>query len=103
MHFFIGVEKIIRTKDVVGIFDLDTATISPVTRNYLTVAQKNGCVESVNYELPKSFVVTRTKEKSTVYLSPLSASVLKKRAKAGTKSFQEEKNSATLRKVRDDK
>ncbi len=103
MRFFIGADKMIRTKDVVGIFDLDTATISPVTRNYLTVSQKNGNVESVNYELPKSFVVTKENNKTTVYLSPLSASVLKKRAKAGMKNFQEEKNSATLRKVRDDK
>ncbi len=81
MYLFLGTDTTVRKKDVVGIFDLDTATVSPVTRTFLTRAQKEQKVQSVNYELPKSFVVTANQKEKKVYLSPLSASVLKKRAR----------------------
>ncbi len=90
MYLFLGTDTTVLKQDVVGIFDLDTATVSPVTRAYLTRAQKEKKVQSVNYELPKSFVVTANKEEKTVYLSPLSAAVLKKRAR-DKQYFQEKK------------
>ena len=45
------------TCDILGIFDMDTATVSPVTKKFLNTAQKRGAVEVVGEELPKSFVV----------------------------------------------
>ena len=46
------------TEEILGIFDMDTATVSPVTKKFLNTAQKNGCVSVAGEELPKSFVVT---------------------------------------------
>ena len=45
------------TEDILGIFDMDTATVSPVTKKFLNTAQRSGAVSVVGDELPKSFVV----------------------------------------------
>ena len=45
------------TEDILGIFDMDTATVSPVTKKFLNTAQRCGTVSVVGDELPKSFVV----------------------------------------------
>ena len=79
MYLHLGQESIVRTKDILGIFDLDTATISKHTRDYLTAAEKKGRVVNVTPELPKSFIVT-TGENPTVYISQISAGTLKKRS-----------------------
>ena len=43
---------------IVGIFDLDTATVSGHTRDFLRRAQVAGAVVTVGEELPQAFIVT---------------------------------------------
>lgn len=57
MRLSLGAGVSVATEDILGIFDMDTATVSPVTKKFLNTAQKNGCVSVVGEELPKSFVV----------------------------------------------
>jgi len=57
MRLSLGAGVSVATEDILGIFDMDTATVSPVTKKFLNTAQKNGCVSVVGDELPKSFVV----------------------------------------------
>ena len=57
MFLHVGNNKNIRTKNVIGIFDMDNSTVSSVTRKYLTAKQKQGLVESAMEEIPKSFVI----------------------------------------------
>ena len=57
MYFHIGSNRNIREKQILGIFDADSATVSSVTRKYLSDAEKKNAVEAANEELPKSFVV----------------------------------------------
>lgn len=57
MRLSLGAGVTVPTEDILGIFDMDTATVSPVTKKFLNTAQKNGCVSVVGEELPKSFVV----------------------------------------------
>ena len=40
MYLHLGQDTVIKTDEVVGIFDLDTATISKYTREYLAQAEK---------------------------------------------------------------
>ncbi len=81
MYLHIGKETIIKTNDIVGIFDLDTATISKSTRNYLSVAEKSGDVINVTSELPKSFIVCKEPDgKRKIYISQISSSTLNKRS-----------------------
>lgn len=79
MYLHLGQESIIRTKEILGIFDLDTASLSRDTRAYLAAAEKAGRVVTVAEELPKSFIVTANAP-HTVYLSQISAGTLKKRS-----------------------
>lgn len=53
----IGVRTAVPQDAVLGIFDMDTATVSAVTKKYLNHAQQKGRLENISDELPKSFVV----------------------------------------------
>ena len=57
MYLHLGLDTIIRTRDILGIFDLDTATVSKRTRQALHRAELEGRVVNVAQDLPKSFVV----------------------------------------------
>lgn len=81
MFIHLGQNTSVNKKDIIGIFDLDTSTVSIHTRNFLKQAEKKNQVVNVSYELPKSFVVTATDKKNTkVYISQLAASTLEKRS-----------------------
>lgn len=80
MYLHLGQDTVINFKDIIGIFDMDTTTISKHTRNYLALAEKNGKVFYVSLDLPKSFVVCGTGDNITVYISQLSSVTLLKRA-----------------------
>lgn len=80
MYLHLGQETIIRTKEILGIFDIDTTSISRHTRKFLNLAQKAGQVVNVTSELPKSFILTNTDNETKVYISQISASTLKKRS-----------------------
>ena len=79
MFLHLGEDTVINSKKVIGIFDMDTSTVNKATRDYLTKAEKEKKLIYVNFELPKSFVVTEDK----VYVSPLNTSTLLKRTKTG--------------------
>lgn len=79
MYLHLGQEIIIKTKDILGIFDLDSSTLSKHTRNYLANAEKKKRVINVTNELPRSFIVT-SGENPAVYISQISAATLKKRS-----------------------
>lgn len=79
MYLHIGQDTVIRTDTILGIFDLDTATVSRHTRDFLAAAEKRGEVVTVSDELPKSFIITQNGTKQTVYLSQLSSTTLRGR------------------------
>lgn len=70
----------IRKKDIIGIFDLDTATVSKKTRDFLAAAEKSGQVNLLTYDLPRSFILTIEDDKQKIYLSQYSAGTLLTRA-----------------------
>ena len=87
MYLHLGQETLVNTRDVIGLFDMDTTTLSKHTRDYLAAAEKGGQVVNVSMELPKSFVVTAGADQH-VYISQLSAVTLKKRYDIQIKSKQ---------------
>ena len=72
MYIHLGNNKIIREKDIIGIFDMDTATMSTVTRKFLNKAQAENKLTATVDELPKSLILTKDK----VYMSQLSPKAL---------------------------
>lgn len=81
MFLHLGQDTVIIEEDIVGIFDLDTTTVSKPTRDYLKTMQKGGNVINVSYDLPKSFVITakKNKKEKKMYISPISTATLLKR------------------------
>lgn len=79
MFLHIGNNKNIRISNIVGIFDMDNATVSSVTRKYLTAKQKQGVVESAVEEIPKSFVLYLENGQYKICFSQLSSASLKGR------------------------
>lgn len=82
MYIHLGLDTVIKKEDIIGIFDLDTSTVSRHTRKYLSVAEKNGEVINVTNELPKSFIVCakkQNKKDKKVYISQISSVTLLKR------------------------
>ena len=75
MYLHLGQYTVVRTKDIVGIFDIENSSVSRYTRNYLSQAQKNGWVINVSEEIPKSFVVCLDPStgKPQVYISQISS------------------------------
>ena len=81
MYIHLGQGTVVRANEVIGIFDLESSTVSKHTRKFLNGAEKRGEVITVSYELPKSFAVCQKKgEKQRVYISQLASSTLFKRS-----------------------
>ena len=79
MYLHVGNGKNLRESKIIGIFDADTATVSPITRKYLSAAEKSGMVESAVEEIPKSFVLYLDGGEYKICFSQLSSSALKGR------------------------
>ena len=80
MYIHLGNETVIKSSDVIGIFDLDSTTVSKNTRIFLSKAEKKKEVVNVSYELPKSFILCSKKKKNKVYISQISSGTLLKRS-----------------------
>ena len=77
MYLHVGNNKNIRTGSILGVFDADTATVSSVTKKYLSEADAKGAVIFASEEIPKSFILYRERDgKIKVCFSQLSTSSL---------------------------
>ena len=80
MYLHLGQDTVIKMDEIIGIFDLETSTISKISREYLADAQNNGRVVNVSMEMPKSFVLCCDENGvTTVYISQISTTTLLKR------------------------
>ena len=109
MFLYLGEGKYKRLSSLIGIFDMDSATVCVATRRFLSHNEKAGRVES-DGELPKSFIlcvedekednlpakkkktVNRGKKRETVVLSKLASGVLLSRTARVRDDIGEEEN-----------
>lgn len=82
MYLHVGNGKNIRTKNIIGIFDTDNATVSPITRAFLRDSEKKGVLSSAVAEIPKSFVLYVEDGRAQVCFSQLSSSSLENRSRS---------------------
>ena len=87
MYIPIGGDMAVREETILGIFDLDNATWSKHTRNFLAEAEKEGNIITVCDDIPKSFILTIEMGMERVYLTQFSASTLEKRLKRRSKTW----------------
>ena len=79
MYLHVGNKKIIRVRDVIGIFDMDHTTVSSVTRKFLKEKERQLLSEIAAMELPKSLILFEENGLYKVCFSPLSSSALRGR------------------------
>ena len=48
MYLHLGQYTVVRTRDIVGIFDIENSSVSRFTKDYLAQAQKRGWVVNVS-------------------------------------------------------
>ena len=80
MFLHIGNGKSVLKRNVIGIFDLDTSTISKTGKDFINKKEKEGLVEYDDFDLPRSFVLVNEDGKYKVKLSRISSQGLKMRA-----------------------
>ena len=86
MYLHLGHKTVINSNEIIGIFDLDTATVSKRTRDFLSKNEKQNNIINVSYEIPLSFVVCEDNRKNKkIYFSPVSSTTLNKRAEENFK------------------
>ncbi len=84
MYLHLGQAVVAPEADIIGIFDLDNASWSHRTRQFLERCEKEGWVVNAASDLPRSFVLRQRPDGTdTVYLSQLSPATLKNRAEGG--------------------
>lgn len=89
MFLHLGENVVVSVKDIIGIFDLESAMYSSDTIQFLRMAEEDGFVEKVSDEKPKSFVVTEVNKMSRIYFSPISSVTLIKRSMINYKNLNE--------------
>lgn len=80
MFLHIGEGKIINKKNIVGIFDLETSSVSKKTQDFFKISEKKKIVKTIGDEIPKSFVVYKNEKEESVYITQISSQTLLKRA-----------------------
>ncbi len=78
MLLHIGEGTMVRSRSVIGFFDLDGAG-GDMTRDFLHGCEKDGVTELLTTDIPRSFVLTEEK----VYITRLSTHALKSRGESG--------------------
>ncbi len=79
MYLHIGNGVSIKKEDIIGIFDLDTSTVSKITKKFINKKEKEGKVEYTDYDLPRAFILSSKKGEEKVKLSRISTIGLKQR------------------------
>lgn len=94
----LGADTMVKLDDIIGIFDMDSATVSPVTKKYLNAAQRRDCVQLVADELPKSFVVAKKRPymMQSAICRKKSSSADTEQAVCGEREIQEEQETVYL-------
>ena len=95
MYLHIGNKKSIKQEKIIGIFDLDTATVSSLTKRFVNTMEKEGLVEYEDADLPRSFLLVENEKESparfSLRLSRISPVGLRELAQITLASLGEEK------------
>ena len=80
MFLHVGSNTVLRKKDIIGFFDIDSQNTPETTKKFLRRAEKEGKSELCGYDLPKAFILVNDGKKDRVILTQLSSKTLEGRA-----------------------
>ena len=96
MYLHIGNGETVKKDRIIGIFDLDSATVSQTTRRYLAAEEKKSRVVSSGEDLPKCFLLLadpkrkQTQKKAEAQIQLLRISSVSLRMRAEQSGFEED-------------
>ena len=79
MFIHIGAGSLLRSRDILGFFDMDGKWNSEITKDFLKRCDRDGKTVTAGDDLPRSFVLTD----SGVVFTHISTSALKSRSEDG--------------------
>lgn len=79
MH--LGKNETVPNREIIGIFDIEKATESSATKDFLKRMQSEMKLINLSSDLPRAFVLSDGEYTDRVYFTSLSASALKGREK----------------------
>jgi len=81
MFLHLGADIVVKKDDIIAIMDMETSSLSKITKEFLKNEERSGNVINVDVEnLPKSYVLVDDKKEKKLYISPIATSTLLKRA-----------------------
>ncbi len=81
MYLHIGQDFIIPSQSIVGIYDMDTSTISKHTRRFLAEMEQNGAVVALFDDLPRACIHCVEGGETVLYLTQLSPRAILRRSR----------------------
>ena len=83
MYLSIGNDMAVRDTSIIGIFDMDNSTVSGITRDFLSLAQKNKKVINITDDIPRAYILygKKNERESVVVISQFSTGTLRDRLK----------------------
>jgi hypothetical protein len=80
MFLHLGGDTVSILNAVIGVFDLDNATVGRDTKKFLKAAQENGLIYDICEDIPKAFVLCGDNGSTKIYITQVSTATLRKRA-----------------------
>ena len=82
MYLHVSKKQKISNKSIIGIFDMDNASVGKDTKQFLARMQKRGSVRSDIGDIPKSFVMYDTDGGTEIALLKFSSASVEKKVNA---------------------
>ena len=79
MYLHLGQDVSVSSKNIIGIMDLESTSMSKISREFLKIIEEEGFVRNVSEDIPKSYVICEIDGKSVVYITNISSRTLEKR------------------------
>ncbi len=79
MYVHLGQDYIVPVRSIIGIFDMDTATVSKHTRAFVARMEREAKAVALFEDLPKSAVLCETALGERLYISQISTATLAQR------------------------
>lgn len=79
MFVNIGANTIIKKRDVIAVFDIETTTGAETTREFLRKSNKRSEIVTLTEELPRSMVVCNSRNGISLYVTDVSSAAIKRR------------------------
>ncbi|MDP4134247.1 MAG: DUF370 domain-containing protein [Bacillota bacterium] len=76
MYLHVGGDYLVRTDEIIAVFDIENTSISKITREFLKKSEEDKRVITVSFDIPRSFIVDKHNK---IFISPISAATLLKR------------------------